>query len=462
MSRHAFVVWALLLPASVFAAPTWQVISSEAGKRIEIDRTTIKRDEGGKITAVGRLVLEKDIVDPSSGSAYRIIEATTRYDCVSRNAATLKRAFKKSDGEILREEEPKSSELPVRSGTVDDKVLREVCRPTKSDAREVAEKANEAAGQLKKANEEMLKKEVAKAEAAESVKKSPPPAVKTMPRPGPTPGHAKPAPAAGPGAPTPAPAPAPQPAAHVESAPKARVVAVRSRQASAQVASPHDLHWSYEGDGGPEHWAALDPKNVLCGTGQRQSPIDIREGIRVDLEPIKFDYKPSAFRIVDNGHTVQVAQYGGAISVSGKTYELVQFHFHKPAEEKVNGRSFDMVAHLVHRADDGKLAVVAILMEKGSEHPFVQTLWNNLPLERNLEMSVAQSIDLNGLLPENRNYFTYMGSLTTPPCSEGVLWLVLKQPIQVSADQVAIFSRLYRNNARPIQSASGRLIKESR
>ena len=221
-------------------------------------------------------------------------------------------------------------------------------------------------------------------------------------------------------------------------------------------------HWGYTGEGAPERWAELSPEFRTCATGTRQSPIDIREGIRVDLEPIKFDYKPSAFRIVDNGHTVQVAQYGGAISVSGKTYELVQFHFHKPAEEKVNGRSFDMVAHLVHRADDGKLAVVAILMEKGSEHPFVQTLWNNLPLERNLEMSVAQSIDLNGLLPENRNYFTYMGSLTTPPCSEGVLWLVLKQPIQVSADQVAIFSRLYRNNARPIQSASGRLIKESR
>jgi len=120
------------------------------------------------------------------------------------------------------------------------------------------------------------------------------------------------------------------------------------------------------------------------------------------------------------------------------------------------------VVHLVHKNAEGRLAVVAVLLEKGSEHPLIQTLWNNLPLEQNMEVAPEESIDLNKLLPENRSYWTYMGSLTTPPCTEGVLWMVLKQPVQLAAEQVAIFSRVYRNNARPLQPANGRLVKESR
>jgi carbonic anhydrase len=149
--------------------------------------------------------------------------------------------------------------------------------------------------------------------------------------------------------------------------------------------------------------------------------------------------------------------------VTGKSYELIQFHFHKPSEEKVNGKNFDMVAHLVHKSDDGQLAVVAVLMERGSENPFIQTLWNNMPLEKNAAVEPPDvAINPLSFLPTTRNYYTYMGSLTTPPCSEGVLWLVMKQPVQISPEQLAIFSRLYRNNARPIQPAAGRLIKEGR
>ena len=152
-----------------------------------------------------------------------------------------------------------------------------------------------------------------------------------------------------------------------------------------------------------------------------------------------------------------------SINLTGKTYELVQFHFHRPSEEKVNGQRFDMVVHLVHKSDEGQLAVVAILLERGSENLFIQTLWNNLPLEKNVAVQPpATQIDLASLLPPTRSYYTYMGSLTTPPCSEGVLWLVMKQPVQVSQDQINIFSRLYKNNARPIQPAAGRVIKEDR
>ncbi len=221
-------------------------------------------------------------------------------------------------------------------------------------------------------------------------------------------------------------------------------------------------HWDYQGSGGPERWGRMKPEFAKCSSGTRQSPIDIRDGIKVELDPVQFDYKPSAFKVVDNGHTIQVnVAPGNAIDVMGQRFELVQFHFHRPSEERVDGKAFDMVAHLVHKNLEGRLAVVAVLLEKGSAQPVVQSVWNNLPLEKGDEIAARAPLDLNRLLPAERGYFTYMGSLTTPPCSEGVLWMVMKQPVPISAEQIDIFARLYPMNARPIQSASGRLIKES-
>lgn len=474
------------LPFGAAAAPAWQTISAEPGKRIELNRTSLKRD-GNIVEAQGRVVLEKELVDGRTGAPYRVIEAFTRYDCTTRSASTTKRIFKKNENDIVREEDIKGADLPVRTGTLDDKVLREVCRPPKEGAAEIAQKANEAAGQLKAANEAMLKKEMAKAEKPEAVKASDaghsaaPLKESAIPsiRPNLKAAMESAKEAAPPAPPPPAPTPAPAKVA----APKAATVVVHTSQAPApkpkkaprsegymlelahsEPAEQHaHIHWDYEGAGGPENWAKLDQNNKTCAIGQRQSPIDIKDGIKVDLEPIKFNYQPSTFRIIDNGHTVQVEIGESSISLTGKTYELIQFHFHRPSEEKVNGQRFDMVAHLVHKADDGQLAVVAVLLERGTENAFIQTLWNNMPLEKNLPVAPpTTTIDLNTLLPTARNYYTYMGSLTTPPCSEGVLWLVMKQPVQVSPDQINIFSRLYKNNARPIQPSGGRLIKEGR
>ncbi|MBS1145666.1 MAG: Carbonic anhydrase, eukaryotic [Proteobacteria bacterium] len=476
------------LPWAATAAPTWQTISSEPGKRIELDRTSLKRD-GTFVQAQGRVVLEKELTDSKTGAPYRVIEAVTRYDCATRSANTIKRIFRKNENEIVREEDIKGADLPVRTGTLDDKVLREVCRPPKENQAELAKKANEAAGELKAANDALLKKEMAKAEKPPAVKTSETqdagsikegaipsirPNLKAAMEGTKEPSHS----------PTPAPAPAPVPAPKA-AAPKAATVIVHSTvqappprpkkaaksegymleltHTETAVQQHAHIHWDYEGMGGPENWAKLDPKNKVCATGERQSPIDIKDGIKVDLEPIKFSYRPSTFRIIDNGHTVQVEVGENSISLTGKTYELIQFHFHRPSEEKVNGQRFDMVAHLVHKADDGQLAVVAVLLDRGTENAFIQTLWNNMPLEKNLPVAPPNAqIDLNNLLPASRNYYTYMGSLTTPPCSEGVLWLVMKQPAQVSPEQIAIFSRLYKNNARPIQPLGGRLIKEGR
>lgn len=237
----------------------------------------------------------------------------------------------------------------------------------------------------------------------------------------------------------------------------------KSDEKIVEAKSTHStLHWSYEGESGPLSWGKLNPSYAKCDTGERQSPIDIRDGIKVELDPLNFEYKELPFSVIDNGHTIQVnVADGNFINVSGRTYALVQFHFHKPAEERVNGKGFEMVAHLVHKDADGKIAVVAVLIERGKAQGIIQKIWNNLPLEKNVSVSALSNIDLNNLLPAGRDYFTYIGSLTTPPCSEGVLWLVMKEPIEASPEQLAIFARLYPMNARPLQKPAGRLIKES-
>lgn len=257
--------------------------------------------------------------------------------------------------------------------------------------------------------------------------------------------------------------------ARAAAAAKARKAAeLRQKQAASETvaAKPvikpyHGDHWSYEGETGPANWGRK-PEWAACGNGNRQSPIDLRDGMKVDLEQIVFDYKPSAFNVVDNGHTVQVTVGpGNYISLQNRSFELLQFHFHRPSEERINGKGFEMVVHLVHKDADGKLAVVAVLLERGKAQSMIQTVWNNLPLEKNDVVTPSVVLDVTELLPARRDYFTYMGSLTTPPCSEGVLWLVMKQPVEASPAQMAIFSRLYPFNARPIQAHSGRVIKES-
>jgi len=257
-------------------------------------------------------------------------------------------------------------------------------------------------------------------------------------------------------------------AARVAQAAKAKRAALAAQLASERAVATaaavpfRSNHWSYEGETGPANWGRINPAWAKCDSGNRQSPIDLRDGMKVDLDQIVFDYKPSSFNVIDNGHTVQVTVGGGNyITVQNRMYELVQFHFHRPSEERINGKGFEMVVHLVHKDAEGKYAVLAILLERGKPQNTIQTVWNNLPLEKNELVVPSIVLDPAEMLPQRRDYFTYMGSLTTPPCNEGVLWLVMKEPVQASAAQMALFSRLYPLNARPIQPSSGRVIKES-
>jgi carbonic anhydrase len=246
--------------------------------------------------------------------------------------------------------------------------------------------------------------------------------------------------------------------------PKGSVRAVNRASPGGRASKPAapKVRWGYTGEGAPEHWAAIDPANRLCGVGTRQSPIDLRDTFKVDLDPIQFDYKPGGFSVLDNGYTVHVnLDAGSQITVRGVRYALTHLQVRRPSEERINGKQFDMSVQLYHRNEAGRLAVLTVLLERGDDQPAVQQIWNHLPLEKGDTQKGLLPMDLSALLPADRAYFTYMGSLTIPPCTEGVLWLVLRQPVGISAQQLSIIDKLYPMNARPIQAGSGRIVKES-
>jgi carbonic anhydrase len=232
----------------------------------------------------------------------------------------------------------------------------------------------------------------------------------------------------------------------------------------AVQAQAEGKHWAYTGHGAPAEWGNLDQEFATCKLGKHQSPIDIRGAKQADLPAIKFDYSPSPLKVIDNGHTIMVNYApGSTIEVGGTRYELTQFHFHKPSEEKIDGKSHAMVAHLVHKSADGKLAVVAVLLDKGAANPAIETIWKNLPKEKEKEAAPANvSVDATTLLPADKGYYTFEGSLTTPPCSEGVRWLVLKTPVKISDGEIAAFGKIYPMNARPTQAINGRAIEATK
>jgi carbonic anhydrase len=180
-------------------------------------------------------------------------------------------------------------------------------------------------------------------------------------------------------------------------------------------------------------------------------------------EPLQFNYLPSSGTVVNNGHTVQVDVLGdNSLTVRGSSYKLVQFHFHHPSEERVNDRGFAMVAHLVHRNAEGQLAVVAVLLEPGEVNPLVNKVWTYMPLDAGDRVRMpAELLNMNELLPKDQRYYQFMGSLTTPPCTENVLWMVLKSPMTVSREQLKLFSQLFPNNARPSQPSYGRVVRDA-
>ena len=220
--------------------------------------------------------------------------------------------------------------------------------------------------------------------------------------------------------------------------------------------------WGYEKDNGPEVWGRLSSDYVLCSLGARQSPVDIMNAEARNLPEIAFNYSSSPLKIYNDGHTIGVAYGDGAnwIEVGDARYDLLQFHFHAPSEHALGGKRFDMEMHLVHRNASGELAVVGVLIEKGRFNGAFESMWSNLPSAGAEEpRSVGgASVNAESLLPSSRLSYRYDGSLTTPPCSEGVKWLVLKTPVQMSESQIDAFRTVIDGNARPVQPLNGRRI----
>jgi carbonic anhydrase len=227
--------------------------------------------------------------------------------------------------------------------------------------------------------------------------------------------------------------------------------------------------WTYEGATGAEHWSELDPDWAACNAGKEQSPIDIRSAKKAELPAIRFEYKSEPLKyLINNGYTIRVnyhdaAGSGNFMIVGDKRYQLTQFHFHRPSEEYIHGKPYDMVAHFMHQSSDGKVAGVAVLLKAGSANATIQQLWEHMPMTKGDEQEIAGTeVNPAGLLPHDTAYYTYMGSLTAPPCTEGVTWYVLKTPMEVSTEEISAFAKLYPHDVRPLQPLNGRVVQESK
>lgn len=221
------------------------------------------------------------------------------------------------------------------------------------------------------------------------------------------------------------------------------------------------VHWAYTGEGAPEHWGELSEEFATCGTGQAQSPIDIVGAAGTDLPGLVFHYQAAPLSLINNGHAIeQEFPEGSTLESSGRTYTLKQFHVHGPSEHTLNGQSFPMEMHFVHRAEDGSLAVVGLWLREGAANAALEGFFANMPTaEARTAEPEGLTLDPAAVLPADRTYARYSGSLTTPPCTEGVAWHMLQQPIEASAEQLARFAALYSGTNRPVQPLHERALE---
>jgi len=221
-------------------------------------------------------------------------------------------------------------------------------------------------------------------------------------------------------------------------------------------------HWSYQGATGPQEWDALDGAYATCGIGSQQSPIDIAGSIRAELTPLEFSYGEFTAEVENNGHTIEVpVPPSHVLRLDGADFTLLQFHFHAPSEHRIDGRAFPMEAHFVHRGGAGELVVVAVMLAEGAANPALAPVFDRIPAVPGGGPGGEARLSLLSLLPAERGYYLYAGSLTTPSCSEIVTWLVLRRPVTLAASQIARFTAIFAGNARPLQPTNRRFILRS-
>ena len=218
-------------------------------------------------------------------------------------------------------------------------------------------------------------------------------------------------------------------------------------------------HWSYSGETGPSNWAKLSPDFSACN-GKNQSPVNLEGFIESELPVLNINYSAGGSDIVNNGHTVQINYLpGSTIEVDGEVFELKQFHFHAPSENHIMGESFPLEAHFVHANEDGDLAVIALMLNEGEQNPLLSTVWKDIPLQAGDDFELPEKINAADLLPANKEFYRFNGSLTTPPCSEGVRWYVMKDSLTASTAQIELFSKAVGHaNNRPVQPVNARVL----
>lgn len=221
-------------------------------------------------------------------------------------------------------------------------------------------------------------------------------------------------------------------------------------------------HWGYQGNNGPQNWSNLKGDYALCGSGENQSPINITNTVDAKLPKLNINYRGSGNNVINNGHSIQVNyQPGSTLTVDGDKFELKQFHFHSPSENTINGKSFPLEGHFVHADKKGNLAVIAVMFEEGQANSVLDKFWKQIPKNEGKKSRLTNKVAARDLLPENTDYYRFNGSLTTPPCTEGVRWFVMKQPVTVSKHQVEKFSHIMHHpNNREVQHLNARLVLE--
>jgi len=232
--------------------------------------------------------------------------------------------------------------------------------------------------------------------------------------------------------------------------------------ASSAPSAHAEVHWTYTGETGPDRWGALQAEWSPCG-GAGQSPVDIDHTAKseaTDHPVLQILHRPHVADEVNNGHTIQVNYtQGDTLRLGSDVYALKQYHFHAPSEHTVRGKRYPMEMHLVHQADDGRLAVIGVFIEQGAHNKAFDPIWSNLPRTAGGESHLDNvTVDVDQLLPRKSAVYRYDGSLTTPPCSEGVKWMVMATPIQLSAEQIGAFRGVIDGNSRPVQALNGRVV----
>ena len=221
-------------------------------------------------------------------------------------------------------------------------------------------------------------------------------------------------------------------------------------------------HWSYEGATGPDKWGSLGGDGNACSIGDQQSPVDIAGTVRAQVPPLGFAWSKRPDTIVNNGHTIQLnLPEGATLRVGNEVYKLVQFHFHHPSEHVIDGKSTPMEVHFVHAAPSGGYGVIGVMMKAGRNNATFAKIAATMPTQEGPPVKADPAIDPNGLLPTRRAYFRYAGSLTTPPCSQNVAWMVLTDPIEVAAADIERFAKIFADNARPVQKLNRRFLLRS-